>query len=145
MTRRLIALTALSLLVIACGDPETSGTTITPDPISGTIHVSGGLEGIDEIWTLASDGTVTGPNAQTGRISGADLATLRAAISAAGFFDLDAEYMPDDTCCDRFTYVLTLTVGDRTNTVTTIDAAEAPQTLFALIGTFRGALSAATQ
>ena len=144
MTRRLVALTVLTVLVIACADPETSGTTTAPEPISGTIHVSGGIAGIDETWSLAADGTVIGPNAQTGRISDADLAALRAAITAAGFFDLDAEYLPDDTCCDRFTYVLSLTVADRTNTVTTIDAAEAPQTLFALIGTFRGALSAAT-
>lgn len=54
-------------------------------------------------------------------------------------------WTPEDTCCDRFTYVLTLTEGDRTNTVTTIDAAEAPESLFTLIDVFRSAVTEGAQ
>ena len=139
MITRLIPIIALGLVVTACGDSDTLGTP-AEEPISGAIHVSGGIAGIDETWTLAADGTIAGPNGETGTYRDADLAALRQAIASADFFNLAATYMPDDTCCDRFTYEVTLTEGDRINTVTTIDAAEAPQTLFSLIDTFRNAL-----
>ena len=143
MTRRLIALLAFGLVITACGGADTLGTP-AEEPISGTIHTSGGIAGIDETWTLDADRTITGPDGMTGTITDAELGKLRDAIDAADFFNLAATYMPADTCCDRFTYEVTLTEGDRTNRVTTIDAAEAPQTLFSLIDTFRNALRAAT-
>jgi len=137
MTRRLLALLVITTLSLsACGDDTTA---TTDGPISGSLHMSGGLEGLDETWSLATDGTITGPAGETGQISESDLAMVRAAIAAADFFDLDPEYMPEDICCDRFIYVLTLSGGDQTNTVTTIDAAQAPESLFRLIGAFRTA------
>ncbi|MFH1104136.1 MAG: protealysin inhibitor emfourin [Actinomycetota bacterium] len=145
MTRRLIALIALSLLVVACGDDSTTATTtpVVPSPLVGTLHISGGLEGTDELWQLAGNGSVTGPNNETGRISDADLTAINDALVFAGFFGLDAQYMPEDTCCDRFTYTISITDGEQSNTVTTIDAADAPDSLFALIDTFRAALRSA--
>jgi hypothetical protein len=140
MTRPISALLALSLVLAACGDASPPADA----PVSGSIHVTGGIAGLDETWTLAADGTVTGPNGESGTISDADLAALRAAIEAADFFALDPSYLPADTCCDRFTYEVTLSEGSRTNTVTTIDAAEAPQALFTLIDLFRTSLRAAT-
>ena len=104
--------------------------------VSGSLHRSGGFAAVDQTWVLESDGTVLGPEGYTGTVSAADRARLEAAVDAAGFFDLDAEYLPVDTCCDRFVYELTLTRGATTHTVTTIDAADAPETLFDLIQTF---------
>ena len=57
-------------------------------------------------------------------------------MEAADFFNLDSEYLPEDQCCDRFVYVITITQGADTHTVTTIDAAEAPEGLFDVIGVF---------
>jgi len=140
MTRPIAAILCLSLMLAACGDAAPPADA----PVSGSIHVTGGIAGLDETWALAADGTVTGPNGESGTISDTDLAALRAAIDGASFFELNASYMPADTCCDRFTYELTLSEGSRTNTVTTIDAAAAPQSLFTLIDLFRNALRAAT-
>lgn len=68
MTRRTL-LTILILSLATCGDDT---TTTTDGPISGSLHMSGGLEGIDETWTLATDGTVTSPSGETGRITDGD-------------------------------------------------------------------------
>ena len=142
MTRATASLIALALLVAACGDDDAGGgtTTTVVAGVSGSIHLSGGLEGRDETWVLESDGTVLGPEGYTGAVSAADRARLGAAVDAAGFFDLDAEYLPNDLCCDRFMYEVTLTRGASTHTVTTIDAADAPEALFALIQTFLAAV-----
>ncbi|MBI5157608.1 MAG: hypothetical protein HZA58_06275 [Acidimicrobiia bacterium] len=142
MKRATAPLIVLALLVTACGDGDAGGTTTTTvvSGVSGSIHLSGGLEGRDETWVLESDGTVLGPDGYTGAIDADDRARLESAVTASDFFDLDAEYLPDDLCCDRFLYEVTLTRGGITHTVTTIDAADAPQALFDLIQTFLGAV-----
>ena len=127
----------LAVLLVACGD-DASGTptTIAATGSSGTIHISGGIAGIDETWVLAADGTILGPGSHVGLLTADQRARLEAAIVAAGFFDLDSEYLPEDPCCDRFNYEVTITSGGRTHTVATIDGADAPESLFTLIGTF---------
>ena len=131
---------ACLLVFSACGDDDAGGgstaTSTVAVGVTGTLSMSGGLEGREETWVLEADGTVLGPDGYVGTVSAADRARLAAAVEAAGFFDLDAEYLPEDQCCDRFVYVVTITQGAVTHTVTTIDAAEAPESLFVLIGTF---------
>jgi hypothetical protein len=138
MRRSVALVTGLSLLVVACGRDAGTGnpTTTLAAGSSGTIHVSGGLAPIDETWILGADGTVLGPDEYLGRLAEDERARLEAAIDAAGFFDLDSEYLPDDQCCDRRLYELTLTRGGATHTVTSLDGADAPQSLFVLIQTF---------
>ena len=77
-----------------------------------------------------------GPDGYTGALDAAGRAAFEAAITGSGFFDLDEEYLPDDLCCDRFLYEVTITRAGVTHTVTTIDAAAAPEALFTLIQTF---------
>ena len=135
------ALTIACLLVLtACGDDDSGyGATTTSTlaaGVTGTLAMSGGLEGRQDTWVLEADGTVLGPDGYTGTVSAADRARLAAAVEAADFFHLDPEYLPEDQCCDRFTYVITITLGAETHTVTTIDAADAPEGLFDVIGVF---------
>lgn len=135
-----VATLLVLLLLAACGSADSGGsspTTTAMSSLSGSLRVSGGIAGVDDTWVLEADGTVLGPRGATGRITLDGLARLEAAVAAADFFALDAEYLPGDQCCDRFTYVLTLADGLRTNSVTTIDAAAAPAALFALIDVFR--------
>lgn len=132
-----IRLLPVLLVVAACGG---TATTTVPAGLSGSIRVSGGIAGIDETWGLASDGTVNGPLGRSGSLTPVQVEALGDAAADAGFFDLDAEYLPEDRCCDRFTYELTITQGGRTHTVTTIDAADAPDGLFALIGSWLDAM-----
>ncbi len=139
--KKLIALTIGCLLVLtACGDDDSGGGSTTTSTVvagvSGTLSMSGGIEGRQETWVLEADGTVLGPDGYTGTVSAADRDRLAAAVEAADFFTLDAEYLPEDQCCDRFTYVITIAHGGHTHTVTTIDAAEAPEGLFDVIGVF---------
>lgn len=135
MTRRLVL--AFALVVASCG----GGAGGTPPPtLSGTLHITGGIAGVDETWSLAADRIITGPAGETGTMSDAGLEAVREAMAAADFFALDAEYLPADTCCDRFTYVISLSDGSRTHTITTLDDAGAPPSLVVLIETFRSAL-----
>ncbi|HAX82450.1 MAG TPA: hypothetical protein DCY40_07790 [Actinobacteria bacterium] len=137
MRRIATALVLLVLLLAACGgDASGTPTTTAATGSRGTIHISGGIAGIDETWMLAADGTVLGPEEYLGAMTSDDRARLEAAIDAAGFFDLDSEYLPDDQCCDRFLYELTVTRGGVTHSVTTLDGADAPEALFLLINTF---------
>ncbi len=138
MTRVAALFAVTGLLLSACGSDDSGGgtTTTVVASASGTIHLSGGLEGRDETWVIAPDGTVLGPDGYLGQLRATDMERLDAAVTAAGFFDLDDDYLPDDLCCDRFIYEVTITRGGQTHLVTTIDAADAPESLFALIATF---------
>ena len=140
--KKLMALLLGGILVLtACGDDNDSGygtttTSTVAASVTGTLAMSGGLEGRQDTWVLEADGTVLGPDGYTGTVSAADRDRLAAAVEAADFFNLDAEYLPEDQCCDRFTYVITITLGAETHTVTTIDAADAPEGLFDVIEVF---------
>jgi hypothetical protein len=84
---------------------------------------SGGFAGVDEQWTIYPDGRITANDGGEWQVTVAQVEQLLRDIEALGFFDLDSRYMPFDTCCDRFTYEITVRSGDRVHTVTTIDAA----------------------
>jgi hypothetical protein len=136
MKKLLPLIVALVLVAVACGDDDSASA----DPVSGSIRIAGGVAGIDQTWTLATDGTVTRPDGSLAVADPADLAALREAMARAKFFDLDPEYVPTDTCCDRFEYRISLTQGDLSNTVVTIDDADAPEGLFLVIDAFRTAV-----
>lgn len=132
--RLLTVITVLTLAVVACGDPDAGAPTTTGAiGLTGSIQRSGGFAGLDETWTLEADGTVFGPDGSTGQLDAAAMADLAAAVAAAGFFDLDPEYLPADPCCDRFAYRVTLSDGTRSHSVVTMDGAAAPEALFTLI------------
>jgi hypothetical protein len=84
----------------------------------------GGIGGFDETWVIEGNGRVT----HTGRGAGADrqltpdqMAQLLRAIRTAEMTSLDESYIPQNTCCDRFTHVLTMTLDGQTKTVRTLD------------------------
>lgn len=89
----------------------------------------GGLAGIrpqEYVWRLYADGRITSSDGRSWDVPPAEIADLVDAILALGFADLDASYVPENTCCDRVTHVITLQVGDDVRQVTTLDAATAP-------------------
>lgn len=137
MNRAIALLPAVALVLAACGTDSGTATTTTNAPVfTGTLHRSGGFAGLDETWRLESDGTVLGPDGYVGSADPDAVAALIAAADAAGFFQLEDEYLPADQCCDRFLYELTLSRGDDTHTVITLDGADAPESLFRLIQDF---------
>lgn len=43
-------------------------------------------------------------------------------LDTAGYFGLDGQYLPEDTCCDRFAYTLTVRTDDGTHTIEALEA-----------------------
>lgn len=95
---------------------------------------SGGFAGVHEQWTVYPDGRIVATDGREWQVTPEQVEQLLAEIEALGFFEMNSRYMPLNTCCDRFTYEITVHHGDRVNTVTTIDAApDAPPELWHVI------------
>jgi hypothetical protein len=84
---------------------------------------SGGFAGVHEQWTVYPDGRITASDGREWQVAPERVEQLLADIEALGFFEMSGRYMPLNTCCDRFTYEITVRSGDRVHTATTIDAA----------------------
>ena len=132
--RRIIFTIIATLVLTSCG----GGSDTAAADVSGSLNISGGIAGIDDTWLLA-DGVLTTPDGTTVALSDAQIADFRAQIVDAGFMDLDAEYLPDDPCCDRFTYLVTIELDGRVHTVTIMDGVDAPAGLSEIIETIRSA------
>lgn len=92
-------------------------------------HRSGGIAGLDEQWLVYADGRIEGPDDKQ-QVDPEQVQALLDMITANNFFALDDSYIPLDTCCDRFTYAITVQLGDNVKTVRTIDQVpEQPQQL----------------
>ncbi|MCR4407571.1 MAG: hypothetical protein NUW24_11730 [Anaerolineae bacterium] len=95
---------------------------------------SGGFAGVHEQWTIYPDGRIMAADGCEWRVSPEQVEQLLAEIESLGFFEMSSRYVPLNTCCDRFTYEITVRHGDTVNTVTTIDAApDAPSELWHII------------
>ena len=110
-----------------------------PQGISIIYHRSGGIAGTDDTWKITLDGTVAHQGQTAGtpeQLTTAQMVELTSAIRAANFMALEDSYVPQDTCCDRYTYEITVTVGSQSKTVSTIDASPtAPAELTQMIDT----------
>lgn len=130
--RKIAAILSLAILFLAsCASMQTAATTPptenspagTDQEISIVLRKTGGFAGVDESWQIASDGRITTSEGETGQVSTSDLNAAVEQLAAAGFFDLKDSYVPQDTCCDRFTYQLTVTVDGEPHSVTILQAA----------------------
>ena len=88
-----------------------------------TYQRSGGFAGVHEQWTIYPDGRITASDGREWQVAPERVEQLLADIEALGFFEMSGRYMPLNTCCDRFTYEITVRSGDKVHTATTIDAA----------------------
>jgi hypothetical protein len=84
---------------------------------------SGGFGGGREVsWWLYADGRII--NQEDNQVQQSDaeeIVALHRDMIEGGFMNLSASYLPEDTCCDRFTYEITLIDGERRHTVTTME------------------------
>lgn len=93
---------------------------------------AGGLKGFgpsEFVWEFYADGRVVSSDGRSWQLSPAQAATFVGGLADAGFFDLNADYVPEDTCCDRATHTITLNIGGQEKTVTTLDGADMPPSL----------------
>lgn len=97
---------------------------------------TGGMMGIgsnDQTWHFYGDGRVTVSDGRSWQVDSQKITTLVNDILALGFTDFADSYMPQDTCCDRFTYTLIIKEGDQVYQTTTMDGADGPPELFQAI------------
>jgi len=130
--KRTILLLGLFLFLVGCapalsevlpeGSPSPGGAKGTPVPMKipqpeGNALIvfrrSGGLMGVSESWVIYEDSQVAyqeeikGESA-AGEIEAQELAGLLALIEETGFFSFSDSYMPQNICCDRFSYEITV-------------------------------------
>jgi len=114
--------------------PAATATTPPKSELPGEAVIvykrSGGIAGLDEMWTIYPDGNVAfaahaqgeGPE-RLYQAEAAEVAALVDTLETLGFFTLTGNYLPLDTCCDRITYDIEARSGDLINHVVTLDAA----------------------
>jgi hypothetical protein len=95
----------------------------TSQEVQIMLRKTGGFAGVDESWTVTPDGRITTSDGRTGQVGAAELSNAVAELEKLGFFKMQASYMPKDTCCDRFTYQLDVTVNGMPHSVTVLEAA----------------------
>ncbi|HXV98362.1 MAG TPA: hypothetical protein VEC93_08055 [Anaerolineae bacterium] len=91
---------------------------------------SGGIADIAEAWSVYPNGRVVASDGREWQVKPQQVEQLLHNIEALGFFELKDNYVPKDTCCDRFTHQLTVRRDNEIHTITTLDAApDAPAEL----------------
>lgn len=86
---------------------------------------------MSEQWTIYPDGHITASDGRAWQVKPEQVEQLVDDIQTLGFFEMKGRYVPLNTCCDRFTYEITVRRGGRVHTVVTIDAApDAPVALW---------------
>jgi hypothetical protein len=130
----------LSCWLIVIGLAACAPTTApaTPSGLLVEYHISGGIAGLSQTWLIYGDGRVEHNGSGTGQarqLSPDQITALVAAIRATNFMALKESYVPQNQCCDRFLYVMTVTLDGQTKTVRTLDAApDEPPALTQLLG-----------
>jgi hypothetical protein len=95
---------------------------------------SGGFAGVSEQWIIYADGRITAGNGRQWQVKPERVEQILDDIQALGFFEMKGRYMPLNTCCDRFTYEITVRRGGVVHTVVTMDAApDAPVALWQIL------------
>ena len=129
--RKIAAILSLAVLFLAgCASPQPAAATPpaenspagTDQEINILLRKTGGFAGVDESWEVASDGHITTSEGESAQVSAAELSRTVSELEELGFFDLQASYVPHDTCCDRFTYQLEVTVNGKPHSVTVLEA-----------------------
>lgn len=103
------------------------------DKLGGAVivfHRTGGVAGVDDLWSIYPDGRVVSSKGEEQTIQAEQVTALLAAIEALGFFDMKDSYGRLSQCKDCFTYELTVSSGGKVKSITTVEnASDAPPEL----------------
>lgn len=139
MNRFYWSLLFVLLVGAACGSLTNSGEIDEPGAVSDTVIVygrSGGFAGLQQEWTIYPDGRIDFPDGSQKQVDPAQIQTLFDTIRTANFQSLNDSYLPKDTCCDLFTYTVTVQTDSEKQTITTMDgASNVPVELTAVLQT----------
>ncbi|GIV97450.1 MAG: hypothetical protein KatS3mg057_2107 [Herpetosiphonaceae bacterium] len=142
MILRMLVCCTLLFALMACGvtSPERTPSP-TAQPAAGeplvALRQEGGLKGAQTTLIVWRDGrarlTQSGLNRQAQKIewniSDQQLAVLEQLIESAEFMALKENYIPQNTCCDRISYTLTVATPQAEKTVRTMDGVDWPPVL----------------
>ncbi|MDQ2669455.1 MAG: hypothetical protein M3Y31_02375 [Gemmatimonadota bacterium] len=165
--RRRVGLSLFLVAALACssGAPQPDVPADTAQPASASeaaipdsipllvVEQEGGIGGASSELTLFRNGDATlardpapgGIPVRRWTVAPADYQAIEALLRRADFRALDAEYLPDDTCCDRITYTITVPGAAESRTIRTMDAAQQPDILAELIERLRALETTAPQ
>jgi hypothetical protein len=136
--RRLLALPLIFVLAACLPLPTTDAP---PDSPLAIIRVTGGIAFKDTTWTILPDGTVTrvekipapGTTTELALPGGeAEARSLAEQLRATGVGRVaSGRYGPEQHCCDRQEYEMTIALDGKLIRTVTIDGADAPAELLA--------------
>ena len=150
--RRIVVL-GLAAAAFGCGPTPPADGNSPPDtlstdaaPLSDTIPLlvlqqEGGIAGATSELTIFRTGEATlaqdpapgGIPVRRWTLAGSDFAAIDALVRSSAFQSLGAEYLPENTCCDRITYTISVPGIDGSHTIRTMDAAPQPDALSDLL------------
>lgn len=110
-------------IVVATATPDEAETTGQPEVVL-RYQRTGGIAGVNQEWTVYSDGTIVGNDGTTKQASVEEVVRLLTDIEELGFYDMAPRYGDPRACCDMFTYVISVRGSSRQHSVTTVDAAD---------------------
>jgi len=115
---------------------------VVPEGAVIVIRREGGLAGIVESWVVYADGQIAKDNGEQWQVPASLIQNIVASANEIGFYGLASRYIPQDTCCDRFTYSVTIRDCQQIHTVTAVkDAPEVPDDVWTVIRTIEDLLS----
>lgn len=84
---------------------------------------SGGIAGATVKWSIFADGRVVTDKGEERRVDPAKVADALSRLEALKVFELDGAGVPGPGCPDCFKYTVTVSIGGKTATFSTFDAA----------------------
>ena len=111
------------LLATACRTAlrtEDQGIALSDDTVI-VYGRSGGFAGLQQEWTIHADGRIDLPDGSQKQVEVAKVKDLFATIQTANFQTLNESYLPEDDCCDLFTYTVTVQTGAKAQTVSMME------------------------
>lgn len=131
--------------LVACGGSPVA--TPVPQPPKAkpvvSFNQSGGIAGIQEDWTIYDDGRILRNGQLLAEIDLEEVAALQQELVDLGLKEVAGDYVPADTCCDRFLYTLNIYEGENFYEITALDGTpDTPEQIWAAIELIRSVLSA---
>ncbi len=166
MKKLTIVLALFALILSACsskgvkaeGETADQIAKISPSPSAAALEATvdpmivfqrtGGFAGKAEKWSIYASGKIVQPSGAAVTIDSAKVDALMQAIQAAGFFEMKASAgigSAANSCKDCFTYTLTVSGPDKTNTISVQDGAKnVPDAFWTLIKQINELIAAPT-
>ena len=120
------------LLTTACGPAVRSVSGVSTDIVI-IYQREGGFAGTSQEWVIYPDGSIEAPGEQELTADRDDTSALLALTADDEISDLDDSYVPQDDCCDKYIYTITIKVGDQEKTIRSSDGADQPEELTDLL------------